>query len=339
MTERQRVEKTYRKIQKKYPHITDKKEIDELAIKLGKRQLLLESLGWLLGAVASVLGFFLLDEDFGETRYVLAVTGIACLFEVFKTLGKCSAVERQYRPVLHVKHEGLLTRERILKDGGKALKKAGGAFELVKLPLYDKADEIDSGVDNAVYHQYNLYFRRSADELPIPCEVKRDQYLNAVIGTEYLAVIIPPVHIAAVYQASNWTVDPELELIEADNWKADPELKRMSELLLHAEGVPAAAADAAAAESEAAYQPDAVQVDREPRKIKKRLPILSMVLMAVSYFCPVILGLPLSIAAMVISIVALAKQRSKLSIAALVVNVILCALLIVSIVVLMGEYL
>ena len=44
------------------------------------------------------------------------------------------------------------------------------------------------------------------------------------------------------------------------------------------------------------------------------------------------MGVPMGIAALVLSIIGLAKQRTKLSIAALVVNIILFLLLVVSVV-------
>ena len=47
---------------------------------------------------------------------------------------------------------------------------------------------------------------------------------------------------------------------------------------------------------------------------------------------PILVGVPMSIAALVLAIVGLVKQRTKLSIAALVVNVILFLLLVVSVV-------
>ena len=125
MTDKQRIEKTYGKIQAKYPHITSKEEIDNLAIKLDKRNTLLISGAYILGAIVCGIIFFLLigNETYEMTRYILLIMTCSGIFESFRTLGKYSKIEQRYRPILKVKYEGELTKNKIISDGGKALKK------------------------------------------------------------------------------------------------------------------------------------------------------------------------------------------------------------------------
>ncbi len=322
MTDKQRIEKIYSKIQAKYPLITDKDEIDNLAIKLDKRNTLLMSGAYLLGAVVCGIVFFLLlgNETFETTRYIFLVMTGSGFFECFRTLGKYSKIEQRYKPILKVKYEGELTKDKIISDGGKVLKKAEYAFNLLKLPLYDKEDETDIGLDNDTHHMYYLHFKRPENDLPIIYKVNRDFYMDAVLGAEYLVAVTPANDIAAVYQATNWSIAEDLK----------PYL-----FVPEAIGnIPQTAAKVADTVQPATpmYQANTIQTSAQPEKTKKLLPILAIVFIVLSYFIPIIVGVPLSVAALVLAIVGLAKQRTKLSIISLVINVALFLLLIVSVV-------
>lgn len=323
MTDKARIEKTYQKIRTKYPHITNKDDIDNLAIKLDKRNTLLMCLGCFLGAVVCGIVFFLLigNETHDTTRYLFLVMTVSGIFECFRTLGKYSKIEQRYRPVLTIKHEGQLTREKILRDGGKILKKAEGAFNIIQLPLFDKEDESNVGLDNDTYHKYYLHFRRSENDRIITYKVTRNRYMDAVIGAEYFVVITPGNEIAAIYQATNWSIGSELRSCFIGT---QPEAYSVPIQTSGNNDVPP---------ENPVYQPKTIQTNAQPEKTKKLLPILSIVLIVLSYFTPVILGIPMSIAALVLAIVGLANQRSKLSIIALVVNAVLFLLLIISVVV------
>lgn len=329
MKERERITTTYGKVQAKYPHVTDKAAIDDLAIKLDKRRHLLVCGGFLLGLVVSFALCFLAPEDFSDTRYVLLLTGVGCLFELFRTLCKLPLVERRYRPVLHVQHEGTLTREQILRDGGKALKKADGAFTLARLPLFDKEDETEVSFDNMIFHQYRLYFKPSEDGLPLAYRVKRKQYVNAVLDTEYYVALTPANEIAAAYPAACWTLESALavdEPVPQPEAAPSPAESAATEFFQ-----PLAETAQPSGQSDAAYQPNAVQLAPERPATRKTLPILAMVLMAISFFCPLIIGLPLSIASLVLAIVGLVQQRSALSITSMAVSGTLFVLLILSV--------
>lgn len=184
----------------------------DLAIKMDKRKTLLLGLSFFLGAIVCLGIYFLLisNETFEMTRYLFLVMTGSGIFEGFRTLGKYSKIQQRHRPVVKVQYEGRLTREQILKDGGKVLKKAGYAFNIAKLPLYDKEDEVDIGVDNDTHHQYHLYFKNNAGTQLLTYKVKRSRYMDAVIGVEYLVVITAAGDVAAVYQATNWAVDDAL---------------------------------------------------------------------------------------------------------------------------------
>ena len=133
--------------------------------------------------------------------------------------------------------------------------------------------------------------------------------MDAVIGTEYYLVVTEENEIAAIYQASNWTLAEDLVLDEECVISENAEIE------------------------EQAYKPHIATETVEPVKTKKLIPILALVLMGVAYLMPIIIGVPLGIAGLVLAIVGIAKQRSKLSIVSFVVNVLLFVLLVISVVV------
>lgn len=124
MTDKERIEKTYRKIQAKYPTVTNKDKIDSLTIKIDKRNTLLMNLSCFAGAIVCGSIFFLLlgNETYELVRYLLLVMTGSGIFECFKTLGKYSKIKQRYRQILELKYEGQLTKDKILQDGGKLLK-------------------------------------------------------------------------------------------------------------------------------------------------------------------------------------------------------------------------
>lgn len=322
MTDKEQIEKTYRKIREKYPTVTNKEEIDTLAIKLDKRNTLLISAGCFLGAIICAIVYFLLieNETFETTRYILLITAGTGIFECFKTLGRYSKIEQRYRPIINVKYEGQLTKEKILQDGNKVLKQADYVFSIIRLPLHDKEDDSDVDFDNAMYHKYYFHFILPENGLKVTYKVSRNQYMDAVLGGEYFVILSPSDEIAMVYQASNWSLGNEL-----------------SEFLLTSHSQPQNQFDTTSDVNEIqhnnqAYQPNTIEINTDPQKTKKLLPILSIVLGVLSYFCPIIVGTPMGIAALVLSIVGFMKQRTKLSIAALIVNIVLSLLMVVSVI-------
>lgn len=309
MTDRERIEKTYAKIKEKYPEMTSKEEIDALAIKLDKQNTLFIALAYLVGGIASAVAWwFMITYDVLEgASYLFLIMGGSGVFEFFRTLGKLSKIEQRYKPVIKVTQEGCLTKEILLRDGGRKLKKADYKYKLVKTPLFDKEDETDVGIDNETLHKYYFWF--TVDERSIIYKVNRKAYMDAVIGTEYYLVVTEENEIAAIYQASNWTLAGDLVLDEECVIPENVEIE------------------------EQAYKPHITTEIVEPVKTKKLMPILALVLMVVAYLMPIIIGVPLGIAGLVLAIVGIAQQRSKLSITSLVVNVLLFVLLIISVVV------
>lgn len=311
MTDRERIEKTYAKVKKKYPEVVSKEEIDALAIRHEKRFSLLCCLGLVAGAILCfVIGALIKSESYSETRYVLFVTGAFQIYEIFKIFGKYSKIEKMYKPVEVVSHQGNLTKEHILKDGGKALKKAENQFTIVKLPLFDKEDDTEVGLDNMTYHIYRLYFETEGSAIIL--KTNKSTYMDAVIGAMYYVVLTQDNEAAAVYQASNWELDEALAPFykqSDDPQMRDEELNQQSN-----------------------YEPTPVVQTTQKEKTKKLLPILAIVLAVASYFTIILLGVPMGIAALVIAIVALTQQRSKLSIASMVVTALLFVLLILSVV-------
>ncbi len=81
----------------------------------------------------------------------------------------------------------------------------------MKLPLYDKEDETDVGMNNDMHHSYYLYFKRSENDSPIKYEVNRNSYIEAVLGAEYLVAVTPTNYAVAAYQSSNWSIAEDLK--------------------------------------------------------------------------------------------------------------------------------
>ncbi len=311
MTDKEHIQSIYQKIQVKYPQVTDQEEITQLAIKLDKRRTLLISGAWLLGAILCYIIFHLVlrsDTFEGLSTMAIIMTGSG-VFECIRTLCKYPKIQQKYKPVLTVKHEGELTQDKILNDGKRILKKEAYVFQIFKLPLADKEDETDVGTDNETLHSYYYHFQHPEKELTMKYKVKRALYMNAVLGAEYLVVTTPKGEIAAVYQASNWTIGSDLAPYLSTPVQGSP-----------ASEVP---------DAPSPYQPNPIQTTPPPQKTKKLLPILALVFSVVSYLLPLIIGLPMGIAALVLAIVGLIKQKTKLSIISLVVTAVLFALLIV----------
>lgn len=316
MTDKERIQKTYKKIRAKYPDVINKEEIDDLAIKHDKRNVLIKSAVCFGIAILSAVAYILLldVELLEEILYIFILISISGVFESIRTLGKYSKIERRYRPVIEVKNEGQLTRYKIIKDGGRMLKKAEYLFTLIKLPLSDKEDKYDGD------HEYYFLFDIPNVEQRVKYRVRYDRYIDAVIGAEYFVAVTPNNDIAEVYQASNWTLDSELSVL-----LVAPDAAQQSQ--------PVTAADVNNTVYDAqAYQPDEIQITDERPKTKKLLPILSMVLSVISFFIPMFIGLPAAIAGIVLSIVGLARQRRALSIIAMVVNIVLFLLFLFSMV-------
>lgn len=311
MTDRERIEKTYAKVKKKYPDVVSKEEIDTLAIKQEKRFSLLCCLGLAVGAILC-FALALLIESLSDTRYILFVTGGYQVFEIFRILAKYSKIEKMYRPVETVSHQGTLTQDRILKDGGKVLKKADYQFVIAKLPLFDKEDETEVGIDNVTYHVHRLYFKIDEYGRTAYIKTSRNTYMEATIGAMYYVVLTQQNEIAVAYQASNWDLDTAVL----------PYCKQPESL---------APQQTQPADQQDVYRPSDVVQTTEKEKTKKLLPILAMVLMVVSFFTIVLVGVPLGVAALVLAIVALTQQRSKLSIASMIVTALLFVLLVLSV--------
>lgn len=306
MTDNEKMQKTYRKVNQKYPDATDKEEITELAIRLEKKNTIFRCLAWMAGAVICFIIFVcLLNTDMEILRTMVVIMTGSALIEAFRTFAQYFKVEQRYRPVLKVKHEGELTKDIIIKDGGRKLRKADGNFRLLKTKLYDKEDETDVGTDNETIHTYYLMFEISKHGKSCKYKVSRKTYMNAVIGAQYYVTVLPDDEIVAIYQATNWTIDSEL-------------LSGVIDVI---------------SEEQNTYQTNNIEMEHiTPVKTRKLLPILSLVLMIVSYVLPVFIGLGTAVAGLVLSIVGVVRQKSKLSITSLVANVILFVILSLTVV-------
>lgn len=339
MTDKMRTEKTYAKIREKYPHITNKDEIDNLAIKLEKRIIIYKSLGFLAGAVVSFLVTFIAET--GDTRFYLYCLVALCIFEGFHTFSKYSKAEKLYKPVLNVNYEGCLARERILEDGKKIFKKYGEDFVLYKLPLFDMEDTVDDNAFVDMKHIYLLEFTHPESNEIISVKTKSDVYMNAVIGTEYYVAVTPSGIGVAAYQATNWSIDPMLgayfrnpqPMTQGVNMQypaaAVPVMQQPVPNNYVASNIPAV--------PNPMYSPAKAQINDVPVQTQKVLPVTAFILTAVAAFTPAIIAIPATVAAVVVSAIGLAKQRSKLAIASFIISLIFAAIMTVGTIILMIE--
>lgn len=210
MTDKEKIEKAYERVRVNHPHVVNKQEIDRLAIGYERRRSLLCCLGLLAGAAVCFLLMGVLKESFEDTRYVLLVTGGFSIVEMIRTLIKLSRIEKLFHPTEQISFQGILTQDRILQDGKKLLKKHGGQFVILMMPLFDKEDETDVGFDNVMTHSYRFCFRRVDLGYHMDLRVSRKDYMEATLGAMYYVVVAPGNVPVAAYQASRWRLDRNL---------------------------------------------------------------------------------------------------------------------------------
>lgn len=178
MTERERIQKNYAKVQTKYPNVTDKEEIDRLAIKLDKHNLLWKALGLFGGAILCYILIGLLSKtktDFSDTRAFLFILLLSALFEMVRTFVKYSKVENNYKPVVKIVEKQMLDVATILKNCGSKMRNLS-EFSVIKEKLYDEEDAVDLLYGGATRHDYFLYFKHSKTAEQLKVKVKKDMF-------------------------------------------------------------------------------------------------------------------------------------------------------------------
>ncbi|MBE6955941.1 MAG: hypothetical protein E7450_00595 [Ruminococcaceae bacterium] len=301
MTEREKIRKTYAKIKKKHPDVVDRQELVALAIKQEKRSFLLSGLGFLILAIlafAGVVGLSFLSFGsvkgmvFTAGQYGLLFMGIFAVAKSFQDLGMWLRVETTYRPAEVVIPKGVLTRQRILKDGYSALKQEGMRFVLVKVPLFDKEASVEFGKFRFPVYKYSLLFR--VKKWWVAAKVRKLVYADAALGAMYYVVLTMSYKMVGAYQASNWELDEELAALCEQLPEEEAKPEQEPERLL--------------------VEPP-VRVVRTKEKMELVMPIAAMVLMLASCFTAGILTIP----ALVVAIIALVRQRSWLSITSMII--------------------
>ena len=172
----------------------------------------------------------------------------------------------------------------------------------------------DSSVVSDMSHIYHFHFVHPETGETMPCKVKVDTYMNAVIGTDYYVAVTADNKAAAAYQATNWTVDPSLN-----------QYMRMPQPVQQPFPADAEVTDPM-------FRPEGFQLNTQPVKTQKALPVSGLVLTAAALFTPVIVSLPATVAAVVVSSIALARQRSKLSVASFIVSIIWAVIFVYSLI-------
>ena len=281
----------------------------DLAIKYDKRNTLLQALAWLAGGIVSFVVYLSMRGGSHEsTAFIFMIMSGSGLFEFFRTLGKYGKVEKRYRPVATVRHEGQLTYDKVVKNGGRKLKKAENRFAIIKRPLLDKNDELDTGTDNDTHHEYTLHFDLGGGNRQ-SLKVKRNVYLDAVLGVEYyLVVTLDPLgnlsEVVSAYQWTNWTLSQDIiPYVEKTQIKEETNIPQETP----ANPVP--------------VMEEAANGDRK----SKRGPVIAIVLSVIALLLPLIGAVPLNIAALILSIVAIRKEKNGLTIASVVISAVAMA--------------
>ena len=326
MADKERVQKRYAKVREKNPQVTDKAELDLLAMKLDQKITLLKALGFLGGALAMfAFGLFARwSIPDGDSQYYSYFCAVFMFFESINIFSKYSRSEKLFRPVLNIEYEGCLTAAKIMQDGEKELRSSNGAFVLYRLPLVDIEEEVkDTAFLYPIKRQYFLKFFNPETGQPLSYKGKADTYMNSVIGTEYYVAVTPYGKVAAIYQATNWSIDPALKpYFRLPGDAEQSSLLQQPGYVRYNCKVPD-------------YIPSQVYVDPQPQKTEMTFPITAIVLLAVSLFTPAIIGIPATVAAIAIAGVALAKQRSKLSIATFIASLVAGAIILIGVILMM----
>ncbi len=211
MTERQRLETTYKKVQKKHPHIANESTLKELALKTEWRRTLWISVGFLWGSILCMILYVLLpDNDYTDILIGCSlVFFIVCSFEYFRTVLNSEKIKYHYLCEHNTKNQGTLTYEQIIKGKSASSTINEGNFKIIKAILYDKDDSDDSYV-SWIYHKYHLYFKKKDSFTTFGFRVKRRAYLTAPLDAEYILVLSDSGKVISSHLSNAWKIDSDL---------------------------------------------------------------------------------------------------------------------------------
>ncbi len=318
MTDNERLQRAYAQVQQKHPNVTDRTELDRLAIAQEKKNLRLHALLWLGGALVSGILYVVIllfaSDTIKSANYILLCTAVSCIVEMIINLRKAGMVQQQFQPTLEIQHSGIVTMKMLKKDCGRKLAKANGQFQLEICALLDKEDEQDMTVDNLTTHSYYLHFANPNGSCTRKFKVRSKEYRQAVIGSEYYVVSIaaPVNQIATVYSSASWQLAPDLEQLAVRSTASEQcNAPQQTNAYVYEQPI----------------VPNPVQtVIKTPEKTKVLLPILAMACAAAGLLMPVILALPVSAGGIVMSAIAKKRQNSSLAKASFIVSILLVAL-------------
>ena len=299
MTEKEKANKVIEKVQKKNPDIVNPNELLELAIKEAKKDTLLKAIGWLLGGILSLIvcSFIYSRNSESSTGMLFMIMGGSFVVESIRKFASLPKVSNTYKPVVVIRDEGCLTKEKILNDAGRKLRKEDGRFIIIQESLFDKEDEFDTGTDNEVTHTYKLIFTLDGSHREI--KVKKSVFDESVIGVRYYLVLSSDAQtLFKAYPCTNWKLDDEL-LAYCQGTLDDQLFDHTAEI-------------------------SSVVKKEKPKKL---LPILALSFSIAALLLPFILALPLAIAAVVLAIISIVKSRNGWTISSTIVSILVTVLL------------
>lgn len=309
MSERSQREKTLQKIRKENPYITNEATIVDMAIAADRGRESCFGLLWIAGSILFLVVMLLLAVS-GETAAIAVCAFIGFFGNGVRLLVARNRVVKRYRPVLRLEDNGDLTQEKILMDCKKELRTSQGQFFLVKAPLYD----MEARYDPEFGKIFSRWFTFCIDGKCHEMKVKAREYRRAVLDTYYYLVVpygkTEPVK---AYQVGSWKIPQELAfgVRELQPAVAVPQ-------------PPVERADTFVPQDASGYAP-AMPVIRE-KKPQKLLPIVSLILSALAMLLPYIVSPVVGVAALVLAILGIVKERNGWSIAALVTSIVILAI-------------
>lgn len=207
MTERKRVETTCNKVQKRYPDLTDKRQIVQMAVRLEQRRTLWVCVAFLYASIVCAVGWCLLGDGALQSaiRCVMPVLCIEAAFEYFRNTFNAVKIRAHFGCGGQEAYQGMLTYDQIRRDIRKAKKDREQGFRIVKASLYDKSDRDDSAV-SWIFHKYHMYFQLDGRVDAVEFRVKRRVYLKAPLDAPYMLVLSQTGNVLAAYPANAWDV-------------------------------------------------------------------------------------------------------------------------------------
>lgn len=310
MTDKERKEIYIKKACEKFPEVVSREEINNLALKLDKQNLLWRCIGYIIGGIICLFLVMIIHQDFEETRMLLAVMSVSAVVEFFRTIGKYRKVKNNYGNISQKSScRKQLTKNIVLSDMRKVSRENNNVFELIKVQLMDKKDESDVTVMNAMYHTYYLDFY--IEQKKYTYKTNRNQYMEAAIGEVFYIAFKRNYGVVAAYEEAIWELDEEL----SKELSMTPMTNHVSEEIFPNGSV----------QMKEQKEGNNLHSNGKPKRI---LSIMSLICSFLMLEVNLIIGIVVVLAALFLGIMAVKREKTALAKVSLGVSIIAVLLLI-----------